>query len=591
MLATVEKSIDDTYNRFDLANEIVNRHLLGKKVGTVGRALLDYEAHEALAPKGKFTADSIIDTFEGESFLDQIKVKYAQGYRSTPLTAGQTYGVNSALDNAIQQPEILNLFSDKSTRSGHASILASYVRVYRQHSTANEENKRLNLQVVRSLGREQIFEGALKERIEKYNTLILKRITNPQSNTLDSKLPKFLENDAEFMRELDDLAQAYTAHVKKMELLPNLQKESTTAETNLNTAQDTLMTTLAQVRACTVEELGLVFRDNLTDDLPGAAQYKELTKRKANLEVELAKAEMNIGQESARLEDLVGNDGELTKKRQELVQQSAKLQTALYSAKQAYDNFKPNRLRIESIMKKNQTLTEEERNDLRNLRQEDDQLFRMSLALHDSFGNAKMELESVEKQFIEAKTKLMQLKGNLSEHELISAREKLTAELTGVKASTIPLTHSEITILNGVKSLPAFNDIAEKVSKQKMAVQEHDKAKRAAHLKLEELTRGIQQSTRVLRAAGFIVDENGQIGEFKCEKLNQNNIKTAVEKELEIEGKFSANIIRAVQLFGYLEDNVALAEAINPANHTPVVRPHSTNLLHNFTDMEPAEED
>src|SRR3569832_575020 len=300
---------------------------------------------------------------------------------------------------------------------------------------------------------------------------------------------------------------------------------------------------------------------------------------------------MNIGQESARLEDLVGNDGELTKKRQELVQQSAKLQTALYSAKQAYDNFKPNRLRIESIMKKNQTLTEEERNDLRNLRQEDDQLFRMSLALHDSFGNAKMELESVEKQFIEAKTKLMQLKGNLSEHELISAREKLTAELTGVKASTIPLTHSEITILNGVKSLPAFNDIAEKVSKQKMTVQEHDKAKRAAHLKLEELTRGIQQSTRVLRAAGFIVDENGQIGEFKCEKLNQNNIKTAVEKELEIEGKFSANIIRAVQLFGYLEDNVALAEAINPANHTPVVRPHSTNLLHNFTDMEPAEED
>src|SRR3569832_1797650 len=109
---------------------------------------------------------------------------------------------------------------------------------------------------------------------------------------------------------------------------------------------------------------------------------------------------MNIGQESARLEDLVGNDGELTKKRQEMVKQSAKLQTALYSAKQAKDNFKTNRLRIKSIMKKKQKKKKKK--------------------IHDSFCIVKIYLESVENQFIDSISLLMQKKKKKKKHEQIS---------------------------------------------------------------------------------------------------------------------------------------------------------------------------
>ncbi len=573
VLATVDDKRKTSDTQFDDANTILNKQLLGKAEGTVGRALLDHEARAALTSQGGFTVDSIVETFSGQSFLDQIEEKHKQGYRSTPLSAEEQYVLGTALETTIQQEEITSLLDPEDL--GTANILASYVRVYQELSKASTDNKLTNLQVVRMLSENEIPEGVVDRKIAGYNNLILAKLQNPELEIPMSQLPTSLQGD-KFIQSLDQLAALYQAHNENVDSLPGLMVASKLAGEEVAKAERKLAAELTLKRTCTLTELAAVFGDNTSDDLPGAERFKLLMQRKADLEATLAQENQAIVAATARLEGLVGKEGTLIAEQKELAGELAELEAQTKETKAALDASIKAQQQLKG-MKATEAVSDQELKSLDVLDRAYGQNFVAWTTKNQRYTAKRAELESKTGEITVAKAELKQLTTNAKGHALVDARDQTVAKLKEATAATLSLTHDEIAVLHAHKATEAFKGIAAKVATLRQSLQGHVATAQESAKKIQVATAGIQASSAELRDAGFAVDANGQIGEFKFAGFT-SDFKQAMAKELEEEGPLSANVIRAVRLLGRTIDDIALRDDLNPSQHTAVERVARQNV-------------
>lgn len=537
----------------DTINAIMNKHFA--KGASVGEAILSHEAKTSLTSLGGFTADSIMETITGAEFLEGIQAKSAMGYRGRDLTVQEESVVGTANKRLIAQQEIKGILSDKSTRS----IFLSYARVFNQLRDS-EEAYTVCTDVVEALGESTVTKGQVDRRVASYNALLLDLVQNPTKTALASALPQVA------LDVLDEMTKVYAEHQANLAKQPQLMVELKAAQAAQKKADAALQKEGAKTRSCTLAEMEDVFGPTPNKDLPGARNYLIDSTVKAGLKRDLEAQKLAIEERKGELEKLVGKDGSLIVRENQLAQILADQDAIMEANAKLLEKTVFGVKTLAKEIRSGRDVTDANIGD--HVKGASEQSI-AALAVYRE--NAPKHVE-VTKQIAVARAELALLNKDSADHPAIKERNSLAKQLALVEAKRFVLTHAQIAQIYADEktfAIDALDPIVERMGQLKDAKDACDDAFDAKQEELDETAEEIDASIVSLASYGFEVSAEGVVGALNFASFDEE-FKEGIEKTLAEQGPLSGRIVLALQAVASTPKEMHTMTLFNRGEHSSV---------------------
>ncbi len=255
---TAFEAVLDNAKEHTLTNQIMNK-VTGKQVSNT---LVEAEARYQLTEGGKVTPDTILNTFNSQSFLDQIDTFRANGYRPemSEVEVAKVDDYDAVTTGNVAFDKLIN-------DTDRVPFYMAYARVYNKiYNDALPDMARMHRQTTRSL--QAPSKGQVDEAIEENNEKLFALIkANPKGAV---ELPLGVDQHV-----FGEMAQLYRQYADQQVALVPLKEKQGELQTKFVAAKTTF-DNFSENMGLNYEQLSKVYGEDVDQTLPGATPFLKL---------------------------------------------------------------------------------------------------------------------------------------------------------------------------------------------------------------------------------------------------------------------------------------------------------------------------